>query len=218
MVQDKECNKFIAIVKAANCHPRFTQTTGSPFRCKRSWIEWNIIICATSQDIRDIARKSEFSFISPTLRRTGMPTHWYFHSHNSGACIDHKYPEIYFWETKYSSLKTVLQKHSPDIHNDKMPQFPNTWHQCWNKHQHKYRNTWNKGCCDKCSWNVASNKKTINLNQSFFNHSGHFRKSPENLLFKFLVCYKRIKNDFLWIRSPKKGKGQIVHQNLPKME
>jgi hypothetical protein len=64
---------------------------------------------------------------------------------------------------------------------------------------------------------VASNKKTNNLNQSFFNHSGHLRKRPENLLLYFFVLPLRgLKKDFLWIRSPKKGRGQIVHQNLPK--
>jgi hypothetical protein len=25
-----------------------------------------------------------------------------------------------------------------------------------------------------------------------------------------------LKNDFLWIRSPKNGRGHIVHQNLPR--
>jgi hypothetical protein len=65
--------------------------------------------------------------------------------------------------------------------------------------------------------NVARSKKTVNLSQSFLNHSGHLRKKPENLLLYCLVLpFRGLKNDPRWIRSPKKGRGQIVHQNRPK--
>ena len=39
-----------------------------------------------------------------------------------------------------------------------------------------------KGVATRVVEKVARIKKTNNLNQSFFNHSGHFRNRPENLL------------------------------------
>ncbi|HSN50256.1 MAG TPA: 4Fe-4S binding protein, partial [Bacteroidales bacterium] len=55
------------------------------------------------------------------------------------------------------------------------------------------------------------------LIQSFLSFSGHLRNSPEYLLLNLPVLPDNgLKNDFLWIRSPKKGNGHIVHQNRPK--
>ncbi len=63
---------------------------------------------------------------------------------------------------------------------------------------------------------VARIIKTISLSQLLVNHTGHTRERPKNR-FWYLVAspFKGVKKDPRCIRSPNKGRGHIVHQDLP---
>jgi hypothetical protein len=63
---------------------------------------------------------------------------------------------------------------------------------------------------------VARTRKITNLNQLLSSLAGHFRDNPKNLLLYPLVLpFFGFRNEPRWIKSPKKGKGQMVHQILP---